>query len=717
MMLEKEVVYFQFSPILDGGHVTIHTDEINRQTWPEYYDGIMNLMKDYIETPYVQNTFVTVDFGNGDVVDLSIPDMYLNIIIWYPIVQLGTKITGEHLSFEKELTKNTIKNFFDQFVIKEYRKTVPSKILNNILDDSVYKYLETDTFALFISNTINLKDTIDLMNANQRFNEIIHVSLKNRPMEEVKDIGMDLTNELIDIIKDSKKYIGYDHCLANSFRSQEGVNPRQFKEFNVNIGSKPNGFGGVFSNIIDGSYITGALNTLEAQFIDSAASRVAQIQTKQNTGDSGNFARLLGLNNIDTELHPDPDHDCGTTQFLHIQVRSKKHLRMMVDMYYRFGPTSLDRIISEEDDFLIGKWIYLRSPITCASAARGNGICHKCMGDLWYTIRNIKPGKYAAELLSSELTQRQLSSKHLLETRIKALDWFENFGKYMVVNMNFIQLNPLVQIEKGTKMIIDLEEINQVNSIDYDKSEYAQSTIDNEYNDYIYSCKIIEHNGTEITIGTKESDRLYLSAELKALIMDSKNNDITRTEENNIIIDLFKLFKENNGQDFTFFLIDINNNELNKTLDDITNLINRKEVVSGQTKESIFNNLMDLVIEGDLHIQAIHLAILIMNQIRDADDILLKPNWSDPNAEVQILTLKDSLINNPSITVTMLFENLGSTLINPLSYKKTAPSRMDLFFMAQPQNFLSNESTLEEEEKPKTKGLKVMTMHKRHNVN
>ena len=199
--------------------------------------------------------------------------------------------------------------------------------------------------------------------------------------------------------------------------------------------------------------------------------------------------------------------------------------------------------------------------------------------------------------------------------------------------------------------------------------------------------------------------------------MDSKNNDITRTEENNIIIDLFKLFKENNGQDFTFFLIDINNNELNKTLDDITNLINRKEVVSGQTKESIFNNLMDLVIEGDLHIQAVHLAILIMNQIRDADDILLKPNWSDPNAEVQILTLKDSLINNPSITVTMLFENLGSTLINPLSYKKTAPSRMDLFFMAQPQNFLSNESTLEEEEKPKTKGLKVMTMHKRHNVN
>ena len=39
---------------------------------------------------------------------------------------------------------------------------------------------------------------------------------------------------------------------------------RQFKEFAINIGSQPNGYGGVHTNIIDGSYLSGALNNLES---------------------------------------------------------------------------------------------------------------------------------------------------------------------------------------------------------------------------------------------------------------------------------------------------------------------------------------------------------------------------------------------------------------------------------------------------------------------
>ena len=75
----------------------------------------------------------------------------------------------------------------------------------------------------------------------------------------------------------------------------------------MNIGSKPNGMGGVHPSIIDGSYVGGALNSILAQFIDSSASRVAQIQTKGNTGESGKFARVLGLNNIDSDIMQDPD--------------------------------------------------------------------------------------------------------------------------------------------------------------------------------------------------------------------------------------------------------------------------------------------------------------------------------------------------------------------------------------------------------------------------
>ena len=95
----------------------------------------------------------------------------------------------------------------------------------------------------------------------------------------------------------------------------------------------------------------------------------------------------------------------------------------------------------------------------------------------------------------------------------------------------------------------------------------------------------------------------------------------------------------NNGQDFSCFLIDLNNDELNKVLDDITNLIDLKSVVSVQTKESIFTNMLDLIIEAGLSISGLHIAMIISSQIRDKNEInegifdffktLMKKEWQD----------------------------------------------------------------------------------------
>ena len=38
---------------------------------------------------------------------------------------------------------------------------------------------------------------------------------------------------------------------------------------------------------------------------------------------------------------------------------------------------------------LVGKTIFLRSPITCASASRGDGVCYRCYGDIAYTNADI----------------------------------------------------------------------------------------------------------------------------------------------------------------------------------------------------------------------------------------------------------------------------------------------------------------------------------------
>lgn len=691
-MTPNEVAYYKFNEFIKEGKMTLKTSEINAGNWQELYGGIMNVMRDGIETDFVQKNFITVDFGDGDIVNLSIFDLYVNIIFWYPIAAQGQMIDGRHLHFPKTETQNTIKRFLDKYVIEVDRKVMDSVRLNNILDDTVHTFIESKEFSLYLANTINLKDIIDLMDACPEFDEIMHTKLPNTPIEEVKDIGMRQAERSIELILDSEKYIGYDHCMANSFRAEEGISPRQYKEFTTHIGSKPNGQGGVHAAIIDGSYIGGALNTVLALFIDSNSSRVAQIQMKNNTGDSGGFARILGLNNIDSYLHEDHEYDCHTKNYEVIVIKNEKILSLLLDRYYRLDPDGIEYRISEDDTHLVGKTIYLRSPMTCASAARGNGVCYKCYGDLAYTNQYVKPGKYAAEKLSSELTQRQLSAKHLLETMIVRLKWFMNFSDYFAVNINVIQLAPDMETTKGYVLLIDPETIEQENEADYEKNDYFDGDIgvSSDYNEYVRLCHIETPTGERIPIGTDDGDKMYLTNELKVYL----NKHAKKTEEDLLEVDLHDIATE--YEEFSLFLINLANDELSKTLNDIQDLINRKDTVASHDRNSVMQHMLDLIIEGRLHIMSIHMEMILMNQIRSVSNILEKPDWDCPNEDYNLLTLDQALTDNPSITISLLYQNLSRVLFNPLSFKKTAPNPMDLFFVKQPQNFLSDTSNIVE---------------------
>ena len=64
--------------------------------------------------------------------------------------------------------------------------------------------------------------------------------------------------------------------------------------------------------------------------------------------------------------------------------------------YYRENPNGLDFFFDAKNidkSKVMHKKLYFRSPMTCASAARGEGICRKCYGDLWYTNQEINVGQ------------------------------------------------------------------------------------------------------------------------------------------------------------------------------------------------------------------------------------------------------------------------------------------------------------------------------------
>ena len=657
----------------------------------DHIDAITNILKDGIETPYVHNTKITVSWGGDIECDLSIVDYWFNLFMWSMILKTNQQIEPKHIFWQKELKRFNLKKFVDDFIAcKQNKISIDSKQLNSIICDGLWKYSYIEDFSYYLANTINNEDDIDLMNACPEFYDLLHCSMQGIPFEDVKEAGMNITNRAIAIIKDSKKYIGYEHGLTNSFRANEAINPRQYKEASLNIGTKPNGSGSVYPYIIDKSFKTGGVNDPLSYFIESSTARAAQIMSKTNVGDSGNFARLLGLNNTDTILNLDRNYQCMSQHFIRYEIKTKKHLSMVKNRYYRFNPRGMEHLVDDNDMSLIGKVIYLHSPMTCASNSSGHGICKRCYGDLYYTNININVGKIAAEILTSILTQILLSAKHLFETKIVKIQWNPEFTDYFNIDINSINLNTDFfdddAILKKYVMIIDPEDVTLVNDEDEDRASYVDDdsdeiiVTDETYNEYITKFIIRTPSGEEIEFGSKDQDPLYISNELNTIIRRRANN-----ANGKVNIPLSAL-----GEDILFF-IKINNNEISKTMNDIIGVINKASSIEGKTKDEVLQTLVDLVVEGGLNIDSVHLEVILSNQMADANDILKKPNWSNPYAQYKMLTLNQALTNNPSVIVSLLYRNLGRTLYNPLTFSKNAPSFFDLFFCEDPQNYISDE--------------------------
>ena len=695
-MLENLNNYYVFAPLAQKKQVTIKTEEITFATWESYYTGLLNILKDGIELPEVHSTMIILIFPTNDKIRISIPDLYLNLILWYPLVSLNYTIEPKYLFIKKYVTAKDIKKYMDKFVIKPNRTTKTNLELNNIIADMIYKFIDIDNFSMYLADTLNLEDDVALMEKSPEFNQLIHCDLSGVPIEQVKNAGMDIVYKAIDIIMNSKKIMGYDHYLKNAFAAKEGINIKQYKENHYNIGTKPDGQGSIYHEIINQSYITGGVNTLLYQLIDSGSSRVAQIISKANVGTSGGFSRIIGLNNIGSFLHQDPTYDCHTHNFIHLFIANKEIFdRLTTGRYYRLHPKGQEFLLTEEDTHLIGQWIYLRSPITCASRAEGHGICYKCYGLLAYTNANINIGRVATELITSQYTQRRLSAKHLLETSIPIILWNEAFKQFFTIEINAIRpAEALSEAWAGYKLIIDPEVIQLENDDEFFQHKFFDDethTTEDEgpfYNEYITDFILESPEGNEIKICSESTPdspeaKMYFSTELVSTIREvSKKNQQEEIDDELIRIPMELL------EDKTIFFIKMQNNDLGKNLDFFTDLINKKDITKSYTKDELVFNVLETIIKGDIDCQSVHLEVILSNQIKSSYSRLKDPNWYNDDEEYEILTLNDALTDNPSVINSLIYQKLAKALYTPLTYKKTGSSIFDLFFMRKPKKFL-----------------------------
>ena len=657
--------HYPYEDLCNTGHQTIYTKDLNQDNINNHFNSIINILKDGIETPEVQSMMLHVVFENDTDLDLSIFDYSINLMFWQFCTIVHHPIWDVHIVFPEDITKKYIKEYIDNIFIDKYRKKLPFIELNQTIDAVIGKFRDLRQFQMYLANTLNLEDTIDLMNQYPEFNETVHFDTTGIPLEDIKEAGMAATNKQIRYIKNS------NHCLRDSFRTGEAISPKQYKEVAVNIGSKPDGQGSVFPHPIKHSFMNGGLQSAEEICIESSVGRVAQILQKTNVGESGAFARQLELNNQDTFLNPDPNYVCDTHNFEEITIENETMLNMYDLRYYRTNPNGIDKKLNaKKDKNLIGQRLFFRSPMTCASAARGHGICYKCYGDLAYAEQEINIGQIAAEGLSSIYTQILLSAKHLLESLVIKMEWTKQFYELFTITFNTIALK-----ENGTyrgyKLIID-DDIKSEEEID-----------DIEYNYYINSFIVRTPDGEDIKIKTTEADNIYIEPDFYQYIMSVQPEDDNSDESYYVELNMVDLM------DFpVLFVVQVRNNELSATMDKIKKLIDNKSIIESYDRNSILKEFITTNIQGNIKLNAVHFEVLLMNQIRAADDDLDVPDWTIPNAPYKILTLSKSLSENRSITVRLQSNKVSKALSNPQNRFISKPSMTDIYFMEQPQEYL-----------------------------
>lgn len=103
--------------------------------------------------------------------------------------------------------------------------------------------------------------------------------------------------------------------------------------------------------------------------------------------------------------------DCGTTERFEIRIESKKQQNLIAGLIGHSEDNLTPRMIHGSED-LVGKTVYVRTPLNCATTLRGH-TCACCLGMYANTVpAGANVGLLSGSELVSEITQKVLGVKH-----------------------------------------------------------------------------------------------------------------------------------------------------------------------------------------------------------------------------------------------------------------------------------------------------------------
>lgn len=491
---------------------------------------------------------------------------------------------------------------------------------------------------------------------------------------ELETLTMDRTNDLLD-------FIGTQYDLSMSIYVRNKLfNPPQFREYAVHMCHKPDLDGTTIPYTYNTNIIMGVGHPL-AFSVDAQGGRKAEI-TKLNVSDAGTLERAL-CQLMSPVRFVDINYECDSRHYRRRHISSSEDLVKLDGRVATLTP-DIDPVDNEyfmihpkKHINLIGRTVYVKTPITCTHPRRNEGyICSACYGKLMANLnRDVHIGRLAAVQSADEMEQKLLSAKHALKTNTVPIEFGEEFFEFFELGNGQILLNRDM-----------LEQSNNPESdfYHYHLEFYPHGMKKNQDGESRHldrsTSEIViydDRDDRRINISEKNGAPIYLSPEFND---EHFLRELHYRDEKEIIrIPFSDLADGGVANTQVLFEFSYKNNELADPLLTLEKIMfNGERIDSFSSYDECLDTLIPLFIRGGIYLPDYQAELLVSQLVTDMNRGPV--DWNDPHPEYRFDSINRSILRNRSVLTSILSRESAAQIAGAYdAYNKSGTSGYDYF--------------------------------------
>lgn len=673
--LENEVPFIndvkELKPYISSLYIVTDYME-SKEKYEAFIDRIYNIVKGCFTIKECRTYPIKFKFYKEDTAThkLELRMFLINLFAWYPFISLYgvPNALGEYFIIKKADELITIEDYINYKIIVTLRNYNVKDTLINEYTSEVLHYMSSIclNFSVIMNLNFSYFTFKEIYDKHPELREIMECKLSDDMQPKDIEEFMDQNQKtLIDVLKNDP-----DNPIGMILKCRTGIKDKQLTEFSIAQSLKPTLDGKIIPIPIENSTLIRGLDRPSYLYIDAMGARKSLVMNKTVMGRAGYFSKmtleLLRTLGLSTRVS-----DCDTKHLLKFYVKNKKLLQKINYRYYKFTPDpdaneQLKMVDAKKDKDLVGKIIYMRSPVTCAL---GDCVCAKCFGRTSALNFGIAAGlpAFESEEITKGLQQDILSSKHLLTTNSEVLEFNAEFDKFFTVSSG--EIYPNVDNNEDIENIEDYAIYVTPDSIEREED----FDNDSEFNTYIRGGMFYVTNMKTkemIPIELKNDKQIFITDDARELAKSGRGYIKYKDMADNIML----------------FRIDIDNNELTKPLYDLMKILKSKAVFTDDGNydyeyEAMAQKLVDILVESKIPASAVAAECILNRLLRSVEHPYERPNFSQYDLEeYEIYTVPKAIEHNASPLLGLCVQYLKRQLLSDeLVTSKTGSSYLDHF--------------------------------------